>query len=77
MMARLDGLSVSADRPALTASPSVRAVCPQRFLDARWRGAGPPFLVLHHDIETDALRKIDPQVAELAEARSQHFVSQR
>src|SRR5438477_4904645 len=55
----------------------VRAVRPQRFLDTLWRGAGPPFLVLHHDIETDALRKIDPEVAELAKAGSQHFVARR
>ena len=55
----------------------VRVVRPQRFLDTLWRGAGPPFLVLHHDIETDALRKIDPEVAELAKAGSQHFVPRR
>ena len=55
----------------------VRAICPQRILDALRRGAGSPFLVLHHDIEADALRKINPEVAELAEARSQHFVPRR
>lgn len=41
------------------------------------RRAGSPLLVLHYDIETGSLRKIDPEVAELAEARSQHFVSRR
>jgi hypothetical protein len=55
----------------------MRAICTQRILDALRRGASSPFLVLHHDIETDALRKIDPEVAELAEARSQHFVPRR
>jgi hypothetical protein len=55
----------------------VRAICPQCILDALRRGAGSPFLVLHHDIETDALRKIDPEVAELAKAGSQHFVPRR
>ena len=55
----------------------MRAICPQCILDALRRGAGSPLLILHHDIETDALRKIDPEVAELAEARSQHFVPRR
>lgn len=55
----------------------VRAICPQRFLDPVWRGPRSPFFVLHDDVETDALRKVDPQVAELTEARCQHFISRR
>jgi hypothetical protein len=47
----------------------MRPVGPQGILNAIGRGPYPPLFVLYHDIKTDALREINPEVAELAEAR--------
>jgi hypothetical protein len=41
----------------------------QGLLNAIRRGAYPPLFVLHHDLKTDAPREINPEVAELTEAR--------
>jgi hypothetical protein len=47
----------------------MRPVGPQGILNAIGRGPYPPLFVLYHDIKTDTLREINPEVAELAEAR--------
>jgi hypothetical protein len=47
----------------------MRPVGPQGNLNAIGRGPDPPLFVLYHDIKTDALREINPEVAELAETR--------
>ena len=44
-------------------------------MDMLRRGARAPRLFLHLDLETMAAREIDPQMAELAEARGQHTVA--
>jgi hypothetical protein len=52
-------------------------ICAQRLFDAFWRRTRAPLLVLDRNVKTDALSKIDPQMAELTEARRQDFVTWR
>ena len=47
----------------------------ERFLDAVWVDAGAPLLLLDDDLEAMTAGKLDPQMAELAEARGKHLVA--
>ena len=62
------------DEDSLDAMLAVRA---QRVLDALWRRTRAPLFVLDRNVKTDALSKVDPQMAELTEARRQDFLTWR
>ena len=47
------------------------------LLDAIGIGAGAPLLLLDDDIEPVTAGELDPQMAELAEARGEHLVAGR
>jgi hypothetical protein len=56
---------------------AARPVCSQGLLDPLRRRTGAPFLLLDHDIKTDALSKFYPEMAELTKARHKDFVAGR